>query len=92
MRIKITKPGIYGANGVEIAVGTELDLKTEPTGWAGRYETISSDSAEKTPVLNEADIDAMTVDQLKEYLATKDVTLKGDEKKPDLVTLAKAAL
>jgi hypothetical protein len=92
MRIKITKPGIHASNGTEIAVGTELTVKTEPTGWAGRYEVISGSTADKTPVINEADIDAMTVDQLKEFLVGKNVTLKGDEKKPDLVTLAKATL
>ena len=36
MKIWITKGGIFGAKG-EIAVGTELDVKDEPTGWAGRY-------------------------------------------------------
>ncbi len=52
MRIKITKPGIYNAKGEEIAVGTELTVKSEPAGWAGRYETISSGAAGKTPVTN----------------------------------------
>lgn len=37
------------------------------------------------------DPDKATVDELKAYLATKNVTLKGDEKKDDLVTLAKAS-
>lgn len=39
MRIRITKGGIYSATG-EIAVGTELDLKEAPAGWAGRYEVV----------------------------------------------------
>lgn len=52
MKIRITKPGIYG-NGSEIAVGTELDVKEEPKGWAGRYEVISGGDADgKTPVIN----------------------------------------
>lgn len=42
MRIKITKGGIFNAKGEEIPVGTELDVKSEPIAWAGRYETISS--------------------------------------------------
>jgi hypothetical protein len=55
MKIKITKPGIYGAAG-EIAVGTELDVKDEPKGWAGRYEVISGGSSDgKTAVLNPAE-------------------------------------
>lgn len=54
MKIKITKPGIYGNDG-EIAVGTELDVKEEPKGWVGRYEVISGGNTEgKTPVVNPA--------------------------------------
>ncbi|GGE18218.1 hypothetical protein GCM10011390_41740 [Aureimonas endophytica] len=60
MRIRIKAPyegaqssGVYGQDG-EIPIGTEIDVKDEPTGWAGRYEVISGgDSDEgKTPVLN----------------------------------------
>ncbi|MDX0610770.1 hypothetical protein GOC90_25440 [Sinorhizobium medicae] len=40
MKIRITRGGIFGKDG-EIAVGTELDVKEEPKGWAGRYEVIS---------------------------------------------------
>lgn len=53
MRIRITKPGIHGLAG-EIAVGTELDVKAEPTGWAGRYDVISSTTEGKTPITNPA--------------------------------------
>lgn len=54
MRIKITKGGIYNAKGDEIAVGTEMDVKDEPKGWAGRYETISGkkEAKEKVAVTN----------------------------------------
>jgi hypothetical protein len=52
MRIKITKPGIYNAKGEEIAVGTELTVKSEPAGWAGRYEVISGSDGDKTAVTN----------------------------------------
>lgn len=53
MKIKITKGGIYGADGA-IPVGTELDVKEEPKGWKGRYEVISGggDSKAKTAVTN----------------------------------------
>ena len=53
MRVKITKPGIYTSEGKEIEVGTELDVKNEPTGWAGRYEVISGgDTKGKKAVTN----------------------------------------
>lgn len=53
MRIKITKPGIYGNDG-EIEVGTEITVKDEPTGWAGRYEVLSGgdDDEGKTSIIN----------------------------------------
>ncbi|MFI5409131.1 hypothetical protein [Kaistia sp. UC242_56] len=54
MRIKITKGGIFGAKG-EIEIGTEIDLDQEPTGWAGRYEVISSGGKGKTLVTNPAE-------------------------------------
>lgn len=48
MRYRITKGGIFGADGKEIAVGQEFTSETEPTGFAGRYEIIgdASDDAE----------------------------------------------
>lgn len=49
MRVKITKPGIFGATG-EIEVGTELTLKSEPKGWEGRYEVIQGDDDGKMVV------------------------------------------
>lgn len=52
VKIKITKPGIFNAEGAEIEVGTELDLKAEPTAWAGRYEVIGGNKGGKTPVTN----------------------------------------
>lgn len=47
MKIKITKPGIYGKNG-EIPVGEIIDVKDEPTGIAGRYEVVSGDTVAVT--------------------------------------------
>jgi hypothetical protein len=52
MRIRISKPGIYNAEGKEIAVGTELSVKEEPKGWEGRYEIVSGSTDGKTPVTN----------------------------------------
>lgn len=48
MRIRITQPGIFNSNGEQIAVGTELDVKREPTRWAGRYEIIGRGGKGKT--------------------------------------------
>jgi hypothetical protein len=53
MKIRITHGGIFGKDG-EIAVGTELTVKNEPTGWAGRYEVLSKGSEGKTAVTNPA--------------------------------------
>jgi len=52
MRIKVTKPGIFNAQGHEIEVGTELTVKSEPLAWAGRYEMISGGGAGKAAVTN----------------------------------------
>ena len=41
MKIQITAGGIYDGEGKEIPVGTEFDLKEEPTSWAGRYTVLS---------------------------------------------------
>ncbi|MNQ39739.1 hypothetical protein D3C85_533680 [compost metagenome] len=41
MKIQITAGGIYDGEGKEIPVGTEFDLKAEPTAWAGRYTVLS---------------------------------------------------
>lgn len=52
MKIRIIAGGIYGKDG-EIPIGTELDVKDEPTGWAGRYEVVGKDApAEAAPVIN----------------------------------------
>ncbi|WP_420478240.1 hypothetical protein [Brevundimonas sp. FT23028] len=58
MRIKITGSGIFNSEGQEIEVGTELDVKNEPTGWAGRYEIISGGNTKgKKGVTNPKDGD-----------------------------------
>lgn len=45
MKIKITKPGIYGAK-EEVAVGTVIDVSKEPVQWRGRYEIIEDNPSE----------------------------------------------
>ncbi len=47
MRIRITKPGIYGQDG-EIPVGTELTVKQVPEAWAGRFEVIADTKGKKS--------------------------------------------
>lgn len=51
MRVKITKPGIFGAKG-EIPVGAEVTVKEEPRGWSGRYEVITDNGEGKTEITN----------------------------------------
>ena len=50
MRIQITAPGIFGADG-EIPVGTEFTVDEEPVAWAGRYVVLSRGKG-KTAVTN----------------------------------------
>jgi hypothetical protein len=52
VRIEITAGGIYGADGKEIPVGSELTVREEPKAWAGRYRVIGK--GEGTPVVNPA--------------------------------------
>ncbi|WP_017993935.1 hypothetical protein [Rhizobium leguminosarum] len=60
MRIRIKAPaglsssGIYGADGKELEVGTELDVEKEPTDLVGRYEVVSGSTEGKEPVLNDS--------------------------------------
>jgi hypothetical protein len=68
MRITITKGGIYGADGKEVPVGTELTVADHdddtPHPWAGRFEVISggdeakAKGGKKTPVTNPAKYEA----------------------------------
>lgn len=51
----LTSTGIYGKNGVEMAVGEELVLDEEPKGWAGRYDIIQGGEADgKAAIVNPA--------------------------------------
>lgn len=53
MKIEIIAGGIFGAKG-EVPVGTVLDVKSEPTGWAGRYRVVSAGGKDKVAVTNPA--------------------------------------
>lgn len=52
MKIRLKAPeglnstGIYGKDGVEMAVGEELIVAEEPKGWAGRYDILESGNAQ----------------------------------------------
>lgn len=52
MKIQITAGGIYDGKGVEVPIGSEFTVESEPTGWAGRYTVLSGDSAGKKGVTN----------------------------------------
>lgn len=49
MKVRITKPGIYGADGM-YPVGTEMDVENEPKAWLDRYEVVGK--AKKSAVIN----------------------------------------
>ena len=51
MKIRITAGGIHGVDG-EIAIGTELTVTDEPTGWHGRYVVLADAGADAAPVTN----------------------------------------
>lgn len=55
MKIEITAGGIYDSTGKEIPVGTELSVKEEPKGWAGRYRVVGGGAKGKTAITNPAD-------------------------------------
>ena len=48
MKIEITKGGIYDGNGLEIPIGTELNVSKDPVAWAGRYRIISEGKGDKS--------------------------------------------
>ncbi|WP_293921137.1 hypothetical protein [Sphingobium sp. UBA5915] len=54
MKIRIIAGGIFGALG-ELPIGTELEVREAPAGWAGRYEIVGKEPAkEAQPVTNPA--------------------------------------
>lgn len=56
MKIRITQPGLFGANGA-IPVGAEFIIGGHPPpGWAGKYEVMADDPApEAVAVTNPAE-------------------------------------
>lgn len=89
MKIRLIAPeglsstGIYGKDGEEMKVGTELTVKEEPKGWAGRYVVISGDTKEKEPVLNpkKTDDTPKTAEQVLELQTGNFMTFKSEAKK-----------
>lgn len=66
VRIEITGDaergsGIYGADGKQIPVGTELTLKEEPKGWAGRYRVLGDTKGKIATTAAEAPVGPFTV-------------------------------
>lgn len=54
MRIRITGKRIFGATGY-VPVGTELEVDSEPKGWAGQYEVIGRNpKPDAVPITNPA--------------------------------------
>lgn len=77
VKIRITKGGIYGANG-EVPIGTELTLKEEPKGWKGRYEVISAQGSDVEMIVNpDAELRATRLKELSAGLSEEDFTASG---------------
>lgn len=67
VRIEITGnaergSGIYGADGKQIPVGTELTLKEEPKAWAGRYRVLGDTKGKTAATADEAPAGPFTVE------------------------------
>lgn len=98
MKIRIKAPytgaessGIYGKDAKEIPIGTELDVKEEPVGWAGRYDIISggdTKAKEKTAITN-PDLDR---DDLKKQADELGLTYPGNISNAKLKELIDAKL
>lgn len=54
MKIEITEGGIYTSSGEELAIGTQLTVRAEPTDWVGRYRVIADNPAKPVAVTNPA--------------------------------------
>lgn len=94
MKIEITGRGVYGGNG-EIEIGTVLDVKEEPTAWAGRYRVVSGGKgkADKVATTGQApafDADKASVEELRAFLIEKKVSFAPTADQDTLVKLAKA--
>lgn len=92
MKIEITAGGIYGVDGKEIPVGTEFDVKHEPTEWAGRYRVVNT-TAGKTAATGKtepvdpakAELEAMGVEDLAKLAADEKIDLKGASAPGDMI-------
>jgi hypothetical protein len=79
MKIKITKPGIYGNSG-EIKVGTVFTVSDEPKGWSGRYEIVEDD---RQMVVNPQMVDPVEGDKPDELTKLSSDYKELTGKKPD---------
>ena len=64
MRIRITGRGIFGVDG-EIPVGTEIDVKSEPKGWVGRYEIVTGEAPKEAVFVANPVTDLIDPSQIK---------------------------
>lgn len=93
MRIQITAGGIYNAKGEELPVGTEIELKKEPTAWSGRYNVLKGAGDSKTAVTNpkkeedpaKAELENLSVADLKALAEREKIDLKGATAKGDMI-------
>ncbi len=90
MKIRITQPGLYGAEG-PIPVGTEIEVTKEPVDWAGRYELVDrpAPKGSDTAIVNPFNADKASEEELRAHLADKGVTIPDGATVKDLRALAK---
>lgn len=99
-RYRVTKPGLYGANGMEVPLGTEFDSETLPVELVGKVEEVGKDGTlvVATPAAStdadaddETDYEKMKVDQLKQLAASRGIELEGASRKDDIIAKITAA-
>lgn len=99
MRIQITAGGIYNGLGEEVPVGTELTVKKEPKGWAGRYTVLGNSEGKEAVAAKEkppedparAELEKLTIDDLKKLADAEKIDVKGASAKGDMIAHILAA-
>jgi hypothetical protein len=91
MKVEITAGGIFGAKG-EIPIGTIVDVKTEPKGWAGRYRVISGKDGKETAKTTIVNPDNSEYDDLKKQADELGLQYAGNISKAKLKELIDAKL
>lgn len=68
MKIEITQPGVFGADGKEIAVGTEIEVKGDavPAWLVGKGRVIGEKPKGATMVVNPKDDDPEKAELIKQ--------------------------